>query len=359
MDALVTPILEGLAPKSVKLAAARGALPLPRATLVRLYVVLRQDEDEQIRTQAEASLADLDRPALLEVLSEETCAPEVLSHFADRAARDEELAERIAFHPGVPGPALDKLASAGSGNVIELVLTNQERLLTQPSLLDRLSRNPALRADQRGRILELLERAVRAHERGESQAGSDDTAEPDVNELARLLEVDVGDLFAASEIMDGDEFRDSEDPVIRTVYARILTLNTAQKAILAMRGGREERMILVRDSNQVVALAVLKNGRLKEDDVESICRMRSVHAEVLRQIAMNRDWCKAYAVAHALVRNPRTPQGVATNLVSRLHNHDLKMVVGNHDIPDLIRRMAKRMLDMRQNKGAASFKKKH
>jgi hypothetical protein len=343
----------------MKLAAARGALPLPRGALVRLYVALRDDEDEQIRTQAEASLAELDRPTLLEVLSEESCAPEVLHHFADRAARDEELAERIAFHPAVPGPALDKLASAGSGNVIELVLTNQERLLTQPSLLDRLSRNPALRADQRGRILELFERAVRLHDRlGEAQPGSDDTDAPDVAELARLLDVDVGELFAASEIIDGEEFRDSDDPVVRTAYARILTLNTAQKAILAMRGGREERMILVRDSNQVVALAVLKNGRLKEDDVESICRMRSVHAEVLRQIAMNRDWSKSYSVAHALVRNPRTPQGVATNLVSRLHNHDLKVVAANHDIPDLIRRMAKRLIDMRQHQGSTSFKKK-
>jgi hypothetical protein len=166
-------------------------------------------------------------------------------------------------------------------------------------------------------------------------------------EAARLLDIDVGELLAASEILGGDELALSDDPEIRSAYKRILQLNTAQKAILAMRGGREERMILVRDSNRVVAVAVLRNGRITEEDIESIARMRNVTQDVLREIAQSRDWTKKYAVVQALANNPKTPQGLSTNFIPRLQTQHLKQMIGNHDVPELLRRMARRTLETR------------
>ncbi len=358
-EAIVEQLLQGGAPRHLRAAAARGALPLPRPSLVRLYVALRSDEDEEVRFNAEANLRALDPPAICEILGEESCAPEVLAFFATRAARDDKIAERIAFHRAAPGEAIELLATAGNASVIELVLTNQERLLAQPGLLDRLSANPALRADQRGRILELLDRATRARPAaGEPGAEPADGVSPELAEAARLLQVDVGELFAASEIIDGEEFERAEDPVLRDAYRKILTLNTAQKAILAMRGGREERMILIRDSNRLVSLAVLRNPRIAEDDIESYARMRSVSGELLRAIGTNREWLKSHAVVTGLVGNPKTPQGISSNLVSRLHNEQLKRLARNHDVPELIRRMARRTLDARTAPRVA-LKKKH
>jgi hypothetical protein len=344
-DAIVARVLAGEATPQIRAAAARGALPLPRTALVRLFVHLRGDAEEPIRQDAEASLAALEPAAIHEVLEDRECAPEVLEFFAQRAIKDEGVAERIAFHPGVPSAAIAVLAAKGTATVLELVLTNQERLLAEPGLLDLLSVNPALRADQRGRLLELLDRA--AQWRAQAEAGARGAVSPEFEEAARLLHVDIGELFAASEIIDGEEFEHAEDPELRSAYRKILTLNTAQKAILAMRGGREERMILIRDTNKLVSLAVLRNPRLREDDVERIARMRSVTAEVLRQVGQNREWVKSYAVVSALVNNPRTPQGISTNLVGRLRSQELKKLVGNHDVPELIRRMAKRTLDVR------------
>jgi hypothetical protein len=362
-DALVARILEGRAPLPARMAAARGALPLPRAALVRLYIHLKTDENEQVRQDAEASLSGLDHDALREVFDDPGCDPAVLEFFAQRAARDEALAERIAFHRAVPTAALEILAARGSSAVIELVLTNQERLLSQPELLDRVSTNPALRADQRGRILELLDRAAREHERRLERQGAaveteDGIETPDIEEAARLLDVDVGDLFAASEILGGEELEQSEDPQLRSAYRRILTLNTAQKAILAMKGGREERMILVRDTSKIVSSAVLRNPRLTEEDVEAISRTRNISGEILRQIGQSREWNKHHSVVVALVYNPRTPPGVSTNFISRLRNQELKKLQTNHDVPELIRRMAKRTLVTRTQQSGL-VKKKH
>ncbi len=355
---LVERILDGSAPLNVRAAAARGAVPLQRSELVRLFVRLSQDEDDSIRAAACASLADLEREVVREVLADADCAPEVLAHFAQQFTKDEAMAEAIVFHRALPSEALALFAAHGNARVIDLVLTNQERLLSTAGLLDKLSVNPALRADQRGMILELLDRFARIAAGEKRSAEEADALEIDPDEAARILNVDVGELFAASEIADGEEFEHAEDPDIRSAYRKIVTLNTAQKAILAMKGGREERMILVRDTNKVVSMSVLKNPRLNLTDVEQISMLRNVSQEVLRGVGMNREWIKSYAVAKALVHNPRTPPGVATNFVSRLQNRDLKSLSRDHNVPELIRRMAKRTLTTRTQKTGTIGKKR-
>lgn len=360
-DALVEKVLAGTAPEATRSAAARGALPLPRPLLVRLYVHLRDDANEGIRADARRSLETISGDVLAEVLADPGCPAAVLAHFASQAARDEHLAETVAFHRNVGDDALATLAGEGNAQVIDLVLTNQERLLSSPALFDRLSANPALRADQRGRILDVLEQFFKDKTEAiapDPSGGDAALGDARFEEAARLLEVDVGELFAASEIADGEEFAESESVVVRGAYQRILTMNTAQKAILAMKGGREERMILVRDTNKVVALSVLKNGRLTELEIEAIARMRNVSDEVLRQIGGNREWAKAYPVTLALVHNPRTPPGVSTNFVTRLTIKDLKMLVKDKNVPEIIRKMAKRTFDTRTQKSSPAFRKK-
>jgi hypothetical protein len=158
--------------------------------------------------------------------------------------------------------------------------------------------------------------------------------------------------------MGGEEFLESEDMDLRNAYQKIITLNAAQKAILAMKGGREERLILIRDTNKVVAMAVLRNGRLTETEVESIAKMRNVTDEVLRQVGSNRDWTKSYPIILALLNNPRTPPSVATNFVSRLQNRDLKNLANNRDVPELIRKMAKRTHTTRTQPQTRQYRKK-
>lgn len=358
-NAIVDRIVSGAAPLPLRQAAARGALPLPRAALTRLYLHLMDDPDATVREAAETSLGSFTPEILAEVLSDATCDAVVLDHFAATAARDEALAEKIAFHPNAGPKALSVLAAEGSAAVLELVLTNQERLIATPGLIDRISTNPALRPDQRGRVLDLIDRFVTAAQaEATTGAPTDDGAPVSAEEAARLLDVDVGELFAASEIVDGEEFAGSPDLVVRSAYKKIITLNTAQKAVLAMKGGREERLILIRDSNKIVALSVLKNGRITEGEVESISAMRNVSDEVLRQVAINREWAKSYAVVANLVRNPRTPPSVSTNFVGRLTNKDLKVLSGDRNVPEIIRKMAKRHFDLRTQQQAKSFRRK-
>jgi len=360
VEALVKRILEGRAPLVLRQAAARGALPLPRTLLTRVYVHLLEDSEGQVRETARANLEALDVEAIGEVLSDPGCVPEILRYFTPRAARDTALAEKLAFHPAVPDDALSVLASEGSASVIDLVLTNQQRLLTCPGLLDRLTVNPALRPDQRGRILDLLDGLVRHEARTSTGVTESDVLSEDeaAEEAARLLNVEVGELFAASEILGADELERAEDPLLRSTFSRIVNLTPGQKAVLAMKGGREERMILARDTNKVVALSVLKNPRLTEEDVEEIAATRNVSEEVLRSLGSSREWAKRYPVALALVRNPRTPPGISVNFVSRLTAQDLRGLCNDKNVPEIVRRMAKRTHELRTQQSSPSYRKK-
>jgi hypothetical protein len=364
--AIVDRILEGSAPLQLRSAAARGAIPVPRTALTRLHVHLLKDDDEGVREEARASLDALGQDELREIFGDVECHGEVLGHFADRALRMESLAELLVFHQAVQDEALSLLAAKGSASIIDLILTNQQRILTSPALLDRLTANPALRPDQRGRILDLLDRFIsKQQDEGEADpegTGSSDATpesqEEQIEEAARILNVDVGELFAASEIMGGQELEQSEDPVIRDAYRKVMTLNTAQKAILAMKGGREERMILVRDTNKVVSLGVLRNPRMTKQDVEIIAKMRNVSDMVLRELGSNREWVKSYTVITALVYNPKTPPGISTNFVSRMNVFDLKKLRRDKNVPEIIRKMAAKTLELREQRSRPRFLKK-
>ena len=125
---------------------------------------------------------------------------------------------------------------------------------------------------------------------------------------------------------------------------RLKGLNVAQRVQRAMKGTREERAILIRDPNKIVAVAVLSSPKLTETEVESFARMGSVSDEILRIIASTRAWVKNYQVVVALTKNAKTPLGVSLNLLQRLNDRDLRMLSQDRNIPEVLRITARKKL---------------
>ena len=112
---------------------------------------------------------------------------------------------------------------------------------------------------------------------------------------------------------------------------------------LAMKGTRGQRAQLIRDSNKLVAAAVLSSPKLTEVEVEAFAKMANVGEEVLRTIAMNRSWTKNYGVVAGLAKNPKTPPAISMNLLQRLNERDLKMLTIDRNVPEAVRLAARRM----------------
>lgn len=126
------------------------------------------------------------------------------------------------------------------------------------------------------------------------------------------------------------------------VVQKIAKLGVPERMALAMKGTREERMVLVRDPNKIVAISVLSSPRITETEVEAVAKMANVSEEVLRAIANTRTWMKNYAVCAALTRNAKTPVAVSMNLIARLTEKDLKMLSIDRNVPDILRLTARR-----------------
>jgi hypothetical protein len=127
-----------------------------------------------------------------------------------------------------------------------------------------------------------------------------------------------------------------------SVSERVAMMSVLEKMKAAMRGTREERAILVRDPNRLVAAAVLSSPKLTGQEVEAIAKMANVGEEVLRVIGMNRGWTKNYGVVAGLVRNPKTPVAMSLNLLQRINDRDVKLLALDRNIPEPVRMAARK-----------------
>ena len=122
------------------------------------------------------------------------------------------------------------------------------------------------------------------------------------------------------------------------------SLPIVERMKLAMKGSREQRAQLVRDSNRMVATAVLSSPKLTESEVETFVKMGNVSEDVLRIIGMNRNWLKNYGVMLGLVKNPKTPPGISMQLLHRLNEKDVKMIAVDRNVPEALRLVARKLM---------------
>ena len=124
---------------------------------------------------------------------------------------------------------------------------------------------------------------------------------------------------------------------------KIAKLDIRGRITLAMRGTKEERSILIRDSTKLVALAVLDSPKISDGEVEKFALQKNVLEAVLRAIPMRRRFAKNYNITRNLVQNPRTPLDLSLGLMKNLLIHDVKNLSGNKEVSDTIRKVALRM----------------
>jgi hypothetical protein len=153
-----------------------------------------------------------------------------------------------------------------------------------------------------------------------------------------------GDTAAAAPSDDPliDAAEDEPDADRAAGLARLAGLSVMEKMKVAIRGTREERSLLIRDANRLVAAAVLSSPKLTENEIEGFARMANVGEEVLRVIATNRSWVKNYTVAANLVRNPKTPVALSLHLLGRLTERDVKMITTDRNVPEPLRIAARK-----------------
>jgi len=391
---VVQAIVQGTAPQPARLAAARGLLPLTETDLLEVLIALTTSEDTEIASAANETLGEQTEEDLIMAAKGEDTAPTVLTYLATRNGAPRQIHEAAILNNKTPDNALATLAAAtADGSLLELISVNQQRLVRAPAIIEAILANPAKTSEAERRAKE-TRREFFEKERGARQIAQElrargktaaaeffETAEltsavggisvADAWIIAEHIEVsdaDLGDAWLPAEryeelivespeeiaaniqrIIESEQFEEGGEISAERVslIRRIMLMNTRDRMKLAMKGDREARSILIRDSNKLVSAAVVKNPRITEHEVENIAAMRTVSDEVLRIIALNRAWARIYPVIHNLARNPRTPMPTVMNILPRIRTKDLQQLSLNRNVAEGVRRQAYRLAQTR------------
>ena len=267
--------------------------------------MLAADGDPVISERAQNALLTQPIENFLAACNRPNADGRLFLYCADNLATKPGIADALAKNGACPTACVARVAQHLTAEGIQALLDNLERFVSDPQLVIAVAESSSGSKEQR----ELL---------GDLQKGA----------------------VAQSEMQDAAA--DAEpDPVKReTLMQRVAHMNVVQRLTLALKGGRTERMLLIRDPNKLVQRCVLQSPRLTDTEVEAFASMSNLTGEILRTISLTRVFMKNYAVVKNLVNNPKTPLDVSLHLMVRLTSTDLLKLTNNKNVPETLRSAA-------------------
>ncbi|MFI5095700.1 MAG: hypothetical protein ACHQIK_19910 [Candidatus Acidiferrales bacterium] len=388
-------------PSNLMQSAARGALSVPPGETIEILVYLALHH-KLFSERARLTLAGWDEEASLAAAADPKTSAEVLGYFVSPENLRTRLLPALAENLSVGEESLDELAVSGSRSIVEALLASA-RVLSSPRLLEALQSNANLRPNELaeiGKKLAALETSPVAEfpeadaadgviegtvtkyleeNAAELAAEKDKPFQPIGMAHEDAAAVEVGPQAAAATASTVAEAAKTEAEKSATAAAgksapaavavqakkqphpgheerrdsvlqKIAKLDIRGRITLAMRGSKEDRSILIRDSTKLVAIAVLESPKITDGEVEKIALQKNVLEAVLRAIPMKRRFAKNYSITRNLVQNPRTPLDLSLGLMKNLLVHDLKNLSGNKEVSDTIRKLALRMFKQKVEK---------
>jgi len=282
-----------------------------------LLTVLAVDGDPAVSDRAQNALLTQPVEHFLAACARPDADARLFAYCADNLGDKPGIADALAKNTACPTACVARVANHLTAEGIQSLLDNLERFVSDPQLVIAVAGSSTANAEQRELLGEMQKGAVAATEIEEAAAD----AEP--------------------------------DPVKReTLMQKVAHMNVVQRLTLALKGGRTERMLLIRDPNKLVQRCVLQSPRLTDTEVEAFASMSNLTGEILRSISLTRVFMKNYSVVRNLVNNPKTPLDVSLHLFPRLTSTDLVKLTANKNVPETLRSSAIKLNRKRKMGGA-------
>jgi hypothetical protein len=276
---------------------------------IELLSMLAADSDETIREMAAAILRTQPLASVLAALARPGAAPEMFAYCAAEFSRRPGVPDALARNLTCPIEVLRPIIRYLSVTAVQELFEDLDRLSTSPALVAELVASSVINAEQRSQLVELQREDL---EGAEAFAEAAEAIEPDRAKRESLLQ-------------------------------KLARLRVVERVSLAIKGSRDERMLLIRDPCRVVQRAVLQSPQLSDREVETYAAMTVLGEEALRLISVNRKFRKNYAIVRALMFNPKTPLEISLHLLPSATVTDLKTLTGSKNVPETLRTSAVRL----------------
>ncbi len=353
-------ILDGSIPSDVLSAIAALTFPLPPDQILALFPVVYKKGGVGIQEAIFRSFSDLSADVVSDFLIHTDDTEALTFYFEIISDGGQENAGKyyldIVRNPACNSEILEKMATLSSSIIVNYLLNNHAILKSYPKVFENLVENESLSPAQSRRLQEYLkyglvgEKAAAAAEMQALKESGGTVAAEDPGVVESGIPGEVLEAYPeltveeSEEVLDAPSAIEIEDDMDLNTYQKLLKMTVSQKIKRALKGNKEERAILIRDSNRTVALAVMQSPKLTEKEAEVISAMRNVHRDVLRTLAANRVFMKKYKVVVSLVRNPKVPQDISLGLLHRLTDRDLQLINRDRSLSEFVRRAAQRIL---------------
>src|SRR6202166_2300581 len=302
-------IRSGRATQERKVAICAGAASFAPEDRIEILAILAADPDSAVRKKAASVLLTQPLKSVLAALARPGAAPEMFAYCAAEFSRRPGIADALAKNSTCPIEVLRPVLHYLTVTAVQQLFEDLDRLSTSPHLVAELIASTVINADQRAQLVELQRVEP---EPVEAFVQAVEAAEPDKAKRETLLQ-------------------------------KLGRMRVVDRVQCALKGGRDERLLLIRDPCKVVQRAVLQSPQLSEQEVESFAGMASLTDETLRLIANNRKFRKNYAILRGLMFNPKTPLEITLHLLPHMKAQDLKFLTTNKNVADTLRTAATRL----------------
>lgn len=309
---------------NVRLAAARGALPMSGPNLVTVLFIFYHGDNEELKKEALGTLKTLPAQILLSALQNQQLHFSIIDLIVRCRYRDIAVMQAALVHPMIGLRTLQFVARAGSGDVLDILSHNDQLLAKAPQIRQTIIDNP--HADK---VMKLRLGWVEPAPEPEPPQPEAEAKTPESFE---------------DEGADGAEQEIDEDLSDLSKYQQMQEMPVAEKIKMALTGDKEWRTLLIREANKLVSTAVLKNPRITDGEVLAVAKNRSASDELIRIVLLNREWVKHYEIKKALVEHPRTPLQKAMRFMTFLTEKDIRDLSKSRNVSQAIVNNARRML---------------
>ena len=280
--------------------------------------ILGFDKDSSIAQAARKSLEAYPAHGLIAALDEKL-DPLVIKKVLEIKQEDEAIQIMAALNPNTDDDTLRRLAETGPEEVVAALSDDKELLARKPYLADALMKNPLT-----GKTIA----ATLLQGGGPAPAAKPGPKKDEPQPLHQDLT---------------DEKRAKADE--QNIFKLVSQMSMGQKLKLALSGNKAARELLVRDSNKMIAMGVLKNPRITEEEVQRVTLSKGSSDEILRHIARNKEWMKSYSIRIGVLTNPKTPLTVSLKLLEYVYEKDIQGISKSKSIPSALASAARRRLE--------------
>ncbi len=366
LSAPVAKICGPSAPPQLKAMAASGLAPLGPKDLLTVLYFFAYDKEQNLIDKATQSLQKLPEKVLFGAL-EQLGVEQVLDGLSKLLIKRSAAIEKILLNQATAPVTVTWIASQTRDEKnLEIVASNEQRLLEHPDIIEAFYKNIAARMSTADRIIELAVRngielkgiacfaEVKAAIQGELITEPSNEPTPDDHlfrqtmdreEWKELDETEIDEAIEARE--EGEEGKEETIEKVEQLEKSLARMPMSAKIRLATLGSSNQRAVLIRDSNKLVTMAVIKSPGIRESEIMQYSKYRSLPEEALRFMATKRDWIKHYPVKLNLIQNPKCPIEYALRFLAHLRPPDLRSIERDRNVPNAISRAAKQLREKR------------